>query len=512
MSQSAAIQSASSSPWPGRLRNRILLWTFLFLLLGAALRLWRFALGFPLWGDEAFIALNLEERTFDQLAQPLRHYQVAPLGFLWLEKLVTLLFGFSEAAVRLVPCLAGILALLFFFRLAKIIAPGLASLWAVAILAVSYYPIRHACEVKPYATDLLASVLFLWAGAQALKARPKPLWLLALGSPVLISLSFPAVFTALAAVLVPAVHLRQNRRVLFPAIISFLAISLSFFLHYSLVGKNQFQNEQAKHLAYWDATFPPANPLFFFPWLAQTHAGNLSAYPVGSRDGGSSLTMVLFLAGIFSLARKSKWPFLFLLLAPFFLTLLAALPGRFPYGGSARVAQHLAPSICLLAGLGLAFFLRTILVKKVFPALGIVLFLALFALGLGQAARDWLKPYKTTGDELTRSAIQTMVAKIDSGNPLQVTREAGQIDPSIEWYLRRGGNKVVFHPGEFPLEGKSPVSWFWLPPRPPGGDTSAASSPTIPEGWMLLSRQDFTFPLGRDSQSKIQFSLLTLEK
>ena len=45
---------------------------------------------------------------------------------------------------------------------------------------------------------------------------------------------------------------------------------------------------------------------------------------------------------------------LLLLLTPFVLTFLAALAGKYPYGGSARIAQHLAPSLCLLAGTGAA--------------------------------------------------------------------------------------------------------------------------------------------------------------
>ena len=49
---------------------------------------------------------------------------------------------------------------------------------------------------------------------------------------------------------------------------------------------------------------------------------------------------------------------LLMLTAPFVLTLIAAALRLYPYGGSARVAQHLAPPICLLAGMGIASLLK----------------------------------------------------------------------------------------------------------------------------------------------------------
>ena len=41
------------------------------------------------------------------------------------------------------------------------------TLIAVAILAASFYPVRHAAEVKPYATDLLVSLVLTIDGMDA---------------------------------------------------------------------------------------------------------------------------------------------------------------------------------------------------------------------------------------------------------------------------------------------------------------------------------------------------------
>ena len=58
--------------------------------LGAALRLWQYAAGASLWADEANMALNIVERPLARLLGPLDYRQVAPPGWLVLEKLAVL--------------------------------------------------------------------------------------------------------------------------------------------------------------------------------------------------------------------------------------------------------------------------------------------------------------------------------------------------------------------------------------------------------------------------------------
>ena len=46
---------------------------------------------------------NLLDRDYLGLTRPLRNNQVAPLGFLWIERTSLLLFGFKEWTLRLAP-------------------------------------------------------------------------------------------------------------------------------------------------------------------------------------------------------------------------------------------------------------------------------------------------------------------------------------------------------------------------------------------------------------------------
>src|SRR5947208_1090679 len=85
--------------------RRLSRWLLLLLVLGVAQRLLRYLLRFPIWGDEAFICLNLMDRDYVGLTQPLRFDQVAPVLFLWGEAVVSRLLGGSELALRLLPVL-----------------------------------------------------------------------------------------------------------------------------------------------------------------------------------------------------------------------------------------------------------------------------------------------------------------------------------------------------------------------------------------------------------------------
>ena len=82
----------------------------------------RYALAFPLWGDEAFLAINFLTRDFAGLALPLEFDQIAPPGFLWAEWSIARWLGSGELALRLIPFLAGVASLLLFWRFCRQVA------------------------------------------------------------------------------------------------------------------------------------------------------------------------------------------------------------------------------------------------------------------------------------------------------------------------------------------------------------------------------------------------------
>ena len=77
--------------------------TWAFVSLGVLLRVARYLMDYPLWWDEAFVAVNFIRRDYIDLLRPLDYGQVCPILFLWCELALVKLLGFSEWSLRLFP-------------------------------------------------------------------------------------------------------------------------------------------------------------------------------------------------------------------------------------------------------------------------------------------------------------------------------------------------------------------------------------------------------------------------
>ena len=172
--------------------------TLIVIVAGLLWRTVRYALAFPLWGDEAFVAVNFLTRDLAGLTRPLEYFQIAPPGFLLAEWLAVHVFGTGERALRLVPYLAGVASLLLFWRFCREVASRRTVLLAVAMLAASFFPVRHSTEVKPYAIDLLVSLTLITAGwAVGRDIRSHRAWLALFGFTIAgVWCSYAAVFPA----------------------------------------------------------------------------------------------------------------------------------------------------------------------------------------------------------------------------------------------------------------------------------------------------------------------------
>ena len=146
--------------YPEKKQNLIL---GILLLVGFGLRLFHLIYNRSLWMDEVYLSTSLVKMNFiDLITKPLYYEQKAPVGFLSLVKLCTTVFGNNEMALRLIPFISSLVAILIFIPIAKFYLRGWASLLAIAILCLSPALIYHAVEIKQYATELLATVLSLY--------------------------------------------------------------------------------------------------------------------------------------------------------------------------------------------------------------------------------------------------------------------------------------------------------------------------------------------------------------
>ena len=183
------------------------------MILGLILRAVRYLVDFPLWCDEARLAANLINLNYHDLGQPLSHAQVCPVGFLAVETTLVRLLGYSTWSLRLAPLLSAMASVVLFRHLARRLLSGLPAMLAVAIFAVSWWPIGFAAEVKPYATDLLVSLALFAAAVEWLKTRRTAwLWGLAAASVVAIPLSLPSIFVVGGTALALVATVRQSRQ------------------------------------------------------------------------------------------------------------------------------------------------------------------------------------------------------------------------------------------------------------------------------------------------------------
>ena len=345
-----AAQRRTGAEWHAR-------WILVFLVVGVTARLIRYLLRFPLWGDEAMLAMNFLDRDYAGLLRPLDFHQVAPLLFLWIELTAVKLLGFHEWSLRLFPLLCSLASLFLFHRLARLLLRGTTLVLAVGIFAVTYSGLRYAAEVKPYGTDLMLSTLLLLLAVRWWRQPDDTRWLWALAAvvPLVLGLSYPAVFVAGGVSLTVAAVLlaTRSRRGWWAWGAYNLALAGSFLAWYRLSIGIQAGAELDLMRGMWDETFPPRSSLVsLLAWLVRVHAGPLLAVPVGGSNFGSIGTTLLCLVALGLLVRTRHYRLLVLCSTPFALNLIAAALRQFPYGGHMRLAMHLAPLVCILAAIG----------------------------------------------------------------------------------------------------------------------------------------------------------------
>jgi hypothetical protein len=398
--------SGVTSRWPTSIALSRLTWCFV--ALGLLIRLVRYWVCYPLFPDEAFVAVNFLTRDFAGLLEPLDHSQVCPPLFLWIELAAVRWLGFCEWTLRLWPMLCGLASVVVFRFLAGRLLGGLPLLFAMALFATSAAPVRHSAEVKPYECDLLVALVLLSVAVEWWRApdRNRLWWILALLTPMLFSLSNPAVFVAagLSVALLPVVLAARKRSLIIAfAVYNLTLIGTFAVLYFAFTSAHSAALRSGYRWGYWRDAFPPWDQPWKLPlWLIETHTGNMLAYPVGDRNGASAATLALLLVGIAVLWRQGRRTPLWLLLAPFAMGLSAAALGQYPYGQAARVTLYQAPSICILTGLGIAALIRRFrgaARQGRYVALAVGAFAVLGCCWLG---RDLSRPYRAQEDAVSR--------------------------------------------------------------------------------------------------------------
>ena len=295
MRESGSIELSMTPPWVNQA-------TWIMVGVGILLRFGRFALNYPLWGDESCLAANLIDRGFVDLLRPLEFGQVCPPAFLAIELAMSRWLGFHEWVLRLFPLLCAVISVPVFRWTAAKVLKGIPLLLAVAIFAVSLHPLRHAAEVKPYASDLLAALVLMALALAWLESpdRPWPLWGLVIAAPlVACRCRFRRSSSRAAWVwrLWDRCGERGDGRLHVPFGLFNIATLATFAAMFVLSAGAQDEWTIHGLREYWKGSFPPVHdPAGLVRWLVSIHTGTLFAYPGGGQNGGSTGTFLLVVA------------------------------------------------------------------------------------------------------------------------------------------------------------------------------------------------------------------------
>lgn len=356
---------------------------------GAVLRIAQYVFNRSLWVDESYVALNIVNRSFRGLTEPLFHNQAAPFGFLWLEKLSVLVFGTGELALRLVPLLAALAALVLFREVARrVLRPELAVL-ALALFAVSDRLIYYASEVKQYSSDVAVTLALLLVAIDAAAAdRLSWRWVTTLSAAGVagVWLSHPAAFVLAGAGLtlgVAALARRDWSRVRRLAIVG--AIWAANFAAAFAISLGEIASD-AKHQRYWGDTFMPMPP-FGGEGIMWLKTAMLSAFENPAGLTPAWLGLSCFAVGcVYLLVAKREHAAILLL--PLVLCLVASGLRKYPFGN--RLVLFLVPVFVLVVAKGVEAVVTKI--RYAGPVLGLALAAALLVQPSLTAARGLKHP------------------------------------------------------------------------------------------------------------------------
>lgn len=311
---------------------------------GFILRLRQFLVNRSLWLDEAMLTNNILARDFGELFLQLDNNQGAPIGFLLLQKTITLTLGDSEYALRLFPFLAGCLSLTWMFLLARKVASPCAGSLALALFALSPALVSYSSEAKQYSSDvaiMLGLCLFYLKYEQA-DLKPINAVFLSLAGGLAVWLSHPALFVIGSlglALFLPALRAKDKRRIVMLILVAAawgLNLGVLYFVNLRQLSTHQF------FLDFWVDGFLP-HDVSALAWL-----GNFLHAPFADLLGLRTYYIVnlsLFFLGLFGLTRRLPRFGLFLIQI-FFLTLSASFLTLYPFAG--RMILFLAPALTLL--------------------------------------------------------------------------------------------------------------------------------------------------------------------
>jgi hypothetical protein len=325
--------------------------------LGAALRIWVYLGGRPYWLDEGSLRVSLSGVSILDFSRPLASDQLAPFGFLIVERAVIAVLGESAYAARLVPLVCGIAALGLFQRLVQRLLSRSGAIVAMVLFAFSDDLVYYSSELKPYSWDLAVCLFVTLVGLAELRGGPdrRRLVLLALLAVVSPWGSFPSVFVVAgcgAVLLIDRLITGRGREAAWLAAIAGSWVVSAAFAHRAA---SRLLSESTSMYVFWNFAFPPFPPTgrkaltATAGILLETFVTPLNLAPPFLPYAFTALAVVLLVLGTAAVGRREPAA-LAMLAAPLALALAASALRKYPFHG--RLILWLVPVLFALIAEG----------------------------------------------------------------------------------------------------------------------------------------------------------------
>ena len=328
--------------------------TLAVIAVGVILRLTQYSLNRSLWLDECFISFNIIHKSFSQLMVPLAYAQVAPVGFLFIEKALVSLIGNNEYVLRLFPLVAGIVSLFLLYYVARRCLREESALIAVGLFALSGHLIYYSSEVKQYSSDATMTLLLLAITIYMMskKFTNKSMALFILTGGIAVWFSLPSVFVlagigcTLSVFSIAGKEWRTNNKLLISYFIWLLSFSVLYLIYLPKVSHTLDLQQ-----SYWSYKFMPFPPksIADLKWYGKTF---FDAFKSPVRLALPGLGALTFLLGAVSIFTRDKQLF-FILILPLVFVLSASALHLYPFEG--RLITFLVPYILLFIGESVTF-------------------------------------------------------------------------------------------------------------------------------------------------------------
>jgi hypothetical protein len=364
------------------------------LIMGILASLMQFMCNRSMFTDEVLLAFNILQKNSFELLQPLDYVQVAPVLFLQIEKVFSMILPNSEYGLRLFPLLCFWGSIYFFYQIAgKLFNNIFALIIALSFFCFGHYFIYYSSEVKQYISDVFVLLCTFYFILKDYKKDTTKYYLLGIIGVLAILLSnvAPVILFTCGLYLSYEYFLHKKTKIL-PLLIVFSVWLIAFLMYYRFFIYEHPLGDAMK--SYWssaDAFFPlnPTKANFYVFLIKKVPTRIFSPLFFMDYERGLWIRWIVvssmalfFITGIIKLIRNKQIGQIILLCMPLLLHLILSALYLYPF--ERRLILYVIPGIIIVCSLGFDCVTNVIFQKnegrkQYFMIIPLLFFLFLFS-------------------------------------------------------------------------------------------------------------------------------------